>query len=340
MPTTSYVSPTVSVSTIGARTDSAGAAVSDLAAEEARLAAQILTEGYLTPSTAFRVQAQTVPDMTVKVGSGTAKADHYVVAGEVGGQGNYLVRLDVASQNVTISAADASQTRTDEIYLVVRDNVYDASSRALPQLGYRQGDLGGANPGPDAAWRASVLLARVAVAAAVTSITSGNITEQRGTSALLSALLPTGDYIGGLRGVRQTTDLVRTSTTVTANTELSVSVATNGVYLVQGLIKYTSTAVDVKFVLTGPSGTSGVASTLFSGIDDAAVGPAGDTTWAASAGAATLGSSSESMGAFFSTSIVVGGTAGNLLLSFGQDVASATSSTFVVGSWMTLLRIA
>ncbi|MFB9383252.1 hypothetical protein ACFFTK_08885 [Pseudonocardia petroleophila] len=136
-------------------------------------------EGYLTPTTAFRVTAQSSPDMTVKVGSGTSKADYYVVAGEAAGQGNYVVRLDVASQNVTIAAADASQARVDEIYLVVRDSVYDASARALPQIGYRRGDVGGASPGPDSAWKASALLARVAVAAATTSITSANITDLR-----------------------------------------------------------------------------------------------------------------------------------------------------------------
>ncbi len=179
MPTTNYTTPTMSVNVIGARTDAAGAAVTDTTAEEARFPAVGFTEGYITPSTAFKVAAQTSPDMTVKVGSGTSKADYYVISGEVAGQGNYIARLDVTSQNVTIDAADASQTRTDEIYLVVRDNPYDASSRALPQFGYRKGDLGGANPGPDAAWRASALLARIVVGAAVTSITNANITDMR-----------------------------------------------------------------------------------------------------------------------------------------------------------------
>jgi len=199
MPTTTYTTPTASVSAIGARTDSAGAAVNDFTAEEARFPSLTLTEGYISPATAFKVQAQSVPDMTVKVGSGTAKADYYCVVGEVAGQGNYIVRLDDASKNVTITAADASQTRTDEIYLVVRDHVYDASSRALPQLAYRQGDLGGANPGVDSAWRASVLLARITVAAAATTITNAVITDMRAAytgPGIAPALLTTkGDLI-------------------------------------------------------------------------------------------------------------------------------------------------
>src|SRR6476646_2652898 len=186
MATTSYTDSTFSANIIGARTDTTGAAVTDTTAEEARLLASMLSQGYLTPSNAFVVAAQASPNMTVKVGSGTAKTDYYAVSGTVAGQGNYIVRLDAASQNVTISAADASQVRTDEIYLVVRDNLYDTSSRALPQIGYRAGTLGGANPGPDATWKAYVLLARITVAAGATSITSGNITDQRAASTLLS----------------------------------------------------------------------------------------------------------------------------------------------------------
>lgn len=169
----------MSVSAIGSRTTDAGAAVTDYTAEEVRFLSALYGEGYLSPTNAFKVLAQASPDMTVKVGSGASKADFYCVAGEAAGQGNYIVRLDTSSQNVTITAADASQPRTDEIYLVVRDNVYDASSRGLPQIGYRKGDVGGAIPGPDAAWKASALLARVAVGAAVTSITNANITDLR-----------------------------------------------------------------------------------------------------------------------------------------------------------------
>ncbi len=195
MATTTYTDSTFSAATIGARTDTAGAAVTDTTAEEHRLLAAMLNAGYLTPSGSFQVAAQAVPNMTVKVGSGSAKLDYYVLAGTTAGQGNYIVRLDVASQNVTISAADASQTRTDEIYLVVRDNLYDVSSRALPQIGYRKGDLGGANPGPDGSWTAYALLARVTVAAAATSITSGNISDQRSASTLLSGLLNTSSFV-------------------------------------------------------------------------------------------------------------------------------------------------
>lgn len=195
MPTTTYTNTTFAVAAIGARTDSSGVAVADYTAEETRLLATILSEGYVSPASAFLVDAQTVPNMTVKVGSGTAKTDIYVVAGETAGQGNYLVRLDASSVNVTVPAADASQARTDEVYLVVRDNTYDASSRGLPQIGYRKGDAGGSAPGPDASWEASVLLATITVGAAVSTITSGNITDERSASTLTSSLINTESLV-------------------------------------------------------------------------------------------------------------------------------------------------
>lgn len=188
MASTSYTDSTFSASVIGARTDNAGAAVTDTTAEEARLLGRMLNAGYLSPSNAFVVAAQSVPNMTVKVGSGTAKTDYYVLSGTVGGQGNYIARLDVTSQNVTVPAADASQTRTDEVYLVIQDNLYDTSARALPRIGYRTGTLGGANPGPDGSWTAYALLARITVAPAVTSIVTGNISDQRSAATLLSSL--------------------------------------------------------------------------------------------------------------------------------------------------------
>jgi hypothetical protein len=191
MASTSYTDSTFSASIIGARTDNAGGAVTDTTAEEARLLAQILTAGYLTPTSAFLVQQQTVPNMTVKIGSGTAKTDYYVLSGTVGGQGNYIARLDVTSQNVTVPAADASQTRTDEVYLVIQDNLYDTSARALPRIGYRTGTLGGANPGPDGTWTAYALLARIAVAAAATSVVTANISDQRIKATVLSNLSST-----------------------------------------------------------------------------------------------------------------------------------------------------
>src|SRR5690606_37507436 len=189
MATTTYSAPTVSVAAIGGRTDSSGEAVADYTAEEARMLTEILEPGYLRPAEAWQVTAQAAPNMSVKVGSGSAKADHYIVEGQVAGQGKYIVRLDATSVNLTVPAADSSQTRTDEIYLVVLDNSYDATLRGIPQLGYRRGDLGGAAPGPDDAWEAYALLATITVGPGVTEITNNEIVDERSAATLVQSLL-------------------------------------------------------------------------------------------------------------------------------------------------------
>lgn len=179
MPSTTFVDATFSARGIGNRTTAAGAAVGDISAEEDRLV-NLLTEGKVS-NNAF---AASVSGMTVTIGSGSAKADVYAVAGDIAGQGVYLVRLDDVSAAVTIDAADASQQRIDEIYLVVEDSAYDGGTRSLPRIGYRKGDAGGSAPGPDAAWDASALLHTVTVPAAAASLTAGDLTDQRASAQL------------------------------------------------------------------------------------------------------------------------------------------------------------
>lgn len=207
MPTTSTTDSTFAVTAIGSRTNSAGAAVTDLSAEEIRLAAQILEPGYIEPTDAFTVRQSSTPGMSVRVGSDTAKADVYVVEGTVAGQGNYIVRHDSTPVTVTVPAAHASLARVDEVYLIVADNTYDAGSRSLPRIGYRQGDNGGGNPGPDSSWKAYALLARITVAATVTSIVTANISDQRTATSIKTSLYQ-GDTDGFYYTQDQTDDLL------------------------------------------------------------------------------------------------------------------------------------
>jgi hypothetical protein len=193
MPVTSFVDFTAAVRGIGSRTNAAGAAVTDYSAEEDRLVNTIVTEGAITPN-AFKVNASA--GMVVTVGSGAAKTDLYAVAGDVAGQGVYLARLEAATVNVTVPAADAAAARTDEVYLFIADAPYDAGTLGLPRIGYRKGDAGGGAPGPDAAWKASVKLATIAVGAAVSSITAGNITDNRVASTLTLVGAPDTRYLG------------------------------------------------------------------------------------------------------------------------------------------------
>ena len=161
---TTYTDATMGARTIGARTDNAGGAVTDLNAEEDRYAALLLGEGKLSTDS-FEAVKGAGATLDVIIGGGAVKADYYVVAGDNAGQGKYVVRLEAATETVVIDAADPGLPRIDEIYLVVQDNAYDASARALPRFGYRDGTPGASPsaPGPDAAWDAEVLLVSIAV---------------------------------------------------------------------------------------------------------------------------------------------------------------------------------
>lgn len=188
MPTTTMVDFAHAVYGIANRTNSAGAAVADFTAEEARMHLPGYSEGAVDDA-AFLLAAST--GMGLTVGSGAAKTDRFVVQGDVAGQQTYTVRLDSAPVALTVPAADATSARTDEVYLVVADAAYDAGTVSLPRLGYRKGDAGAGAPGPDAAWKAAALLGAVAVGAAVTSITAANVTDSR-TFAYAPSPLPAG----------------------------------------------------------------------------------------------------------------------------------------------------
>lgn len=194
MPTTITTDLSATAFFIGARTDVAGADVDDATAEDMRLLVEYLEEGAITAD-AFKVAAQSTPDMTVKVGSGSVKTDVYVVEGTAAGQKNYIVGMEAASVNVTISASEPASARTDEVYLVVFDSTYDSNTAGTagaaikkPMLGYRKGDAGGAAPGPDASWKAYAKLGTISVPATDTAIANDQITDPRPDASFIGRL--------------------------------------------------------------------------------------------------------------------------------------------------------
>ena len=181
MASTSLKDVSLGIRDIGARTDFAGGAVTDLSAEEDRFANIILSEGRITPTDAFIVAKGGAATMNVVVGSGAAKSDYYVVEGTGSGQGNYIVRLESATETFSLGAADPSNARKDEVYIVVLDNVYDSSGKALAVLAVRQGDPAASPsaPGPDPSWDAYALLATVDIPASASDILACTVTDER-----------------------------------------------------------------------------------------------------------------------------------------------------------------
>lgn len=178
---------TAAVRAIGSRTDNTGTDVDDLGPDEDRLINHILTEGFLTAD-AFLVQ-DGATGMEVDVGSGTAQTDIYVVEGDTDGQHPYLVRMEDASVTIALDAGDADP-RIDQIWLVVRENEFDASGLGIGQLVYRKGDAATDPdpPGPDASWEAAVLLASINVSASASEVAAGDITDERDGAGFASAL--------------------------------------------------------------------------------------------------------------------------------------------------------
>ena len=182
MPTTQVTEITSSVDAIAARTDSAGAAVSpDWAAEERRMDHETGFPGVIKPTDAYQVVAGAAATMNIVVGSGTAKTDLALVQGDIGGQGMYLVRFDEVTKTIALDAADPSDPRIDEVYLVVYDNIYDSTSRSLPRLAVRKGDAAASPslPGADAAWEAFLLLSEITIPAAAPDILSATLVDKR-----------------------------------------------------------------------------------------------------------------------------------------------------------------
>lgn len=182
MPTTQVTEITSSIDAIAARTNSAGGAVSpDWAAEERRMDHELSNEGVVKPVDAYQVVAGAAATMNIVVGSGTAKTDLALVQGDIGGQGKYLVRFDEVTKTIALDAADPSDPRIDEVYLVVYDNIYDATSRSLPRFAVRKGDAAASPslPGPDAAWEAFLLLSEITIPAAAADILAATFVDKR-----------------------------------------------------------------------------------------------------------------------------------------------------------------
>ena len=147
----------------------------------------LFSAGITAPVLAYEVVAGAGATMNIILGSGAAKVDIALVQGDISGQGNYLVRFDEASKTIALDAADPSDPRIDEVYLVVYDDIYDSTSRSLPRFAVRKGDPAAspALPGPDAAWESFLLLAEVTIPAAAADILAATIVDKRVYAALL-----------------------------------------------------------------------------------------------------------------------------------------------------------
>ena len=116
------------------------------------------------------VTANGTPNMSVNVATGSC----FVPATEVGALGTYHCHNE-GSKNLAVAAADATNPRIDLVVARVRDAHYSGAINAW-SLEIVQG-VAAASPAVPTTPASSLVLARVAVAASASSITSGNITS-------------------------------------------------------------------------------------------------------------------------------------------------------------------
>ncbi len=130
--------------------------------------------GVVQPLDLFVSQNGT-PNMSVDVGTGQVA----VLGSEATYQGLYLVE-NRSTLNLAIAAADSTNPRRDLVIVRVRDSAYSGATDAV-SIEVVTGTPAGSPSDPSLPSGSCFVLARVAVGAGVTSITSGDITDLRRT---------------------------------------------------------------------------------------------------------------------------------------------------------------
>jgi len=161
-----------------------------LSARDDRLINDILTEGLMPGADAdeFKVQQQASPNMTVRVGSGTA-GDRYVVPGEAG-QGTFIVHnrndpyVGSGNSDVPIANGHASNPRIDGIDLRVYDDEFDSSGFSKAEVVVTQGTPAASPVAPAVPDGAARLATILVPAAESSSIGTGDITDTRRQSVV------------------------------------------------------------------------------------------------------------------------------------------------------------
>lgn len=189
------------------------------------------TEG-VYGATALKVTEKSgTTNMSVDVAGGRA----FIAGDEATYQGLYFVE-NRGTQNVVISAADASLDRIDRIVAVVHDAAYSGATSEW-DIEVVTGTPAVTPIAPDVPDNA-ILLATINVAASAASITNSDITDARSASSLWKA--PRGDL-----GLAERTSNVAVVTTETDVTNLSLALNVEEgryIYLIASANCYNDTA--------------------------------------------------------------------------------------------------
>jgi hypothetical protein len=181
--------------------------------EDARVLLDLYAEGVVSGLAVSERGAGANMSVDVSVGSA-------IVEGANTDQGKYLAKIAGATSfNVPLDAADVSNPRIDELYVVVQDDGYDSSGNVVPRLAVRDGTPASSPsaPGPDGAWDAYLLLATVAVAANETQIEDADITDDRVFAAAAAGTVQTASIADDAVTTAKILDLNVTAGKLAAN---------------------------------------------------------------------------------------------------------------------------
>jgi hypothetical protein len=131
-----------------------------------------------------------------------------------------------------------------------------------------------------------------------------------------------------------------TTTTMTADPDLTLAVATNSTYEVRALIQYkggTNNSSDAQFTITAPASSTG----FFIGVRRQITGPlTSGIDWTALGGAMNAGTNGTGtvLPLILTATVTTAGTAGNIAVAWAQNTSNGTNTTVMAGSQLILQR--
>ncbi|MFD7410158.1 hypothetical protein [Kitasatospora purpeofusca] len=159
-----------------------------------------------------------------------------------------------------------------------------------------------------------------------------------GTKALLDSA---GAGVGSFRQAMRTVDSspMTNSTTLTADSQLTIPVVANARYALDAWIVFTSDlGTDIKMDWTTPAGSSGLYAALGTGISNYTDYDSSAVTF--SFVRSTRGNGTVAQGISSRGTLTTAATAGSLTLRWAQNTSGATATKLLAGSWIRLQRMA
>lgn len=316
------------------------------------------------------------PGLTVTLAGSTINCSAGVAAVAYTGQGVYRAAFPSSVSPGTLTAAHATLDRIDLVYVRVWDNAVDASGLAKGDIVYLAGTPSSTPVAPTPAGTqiymplATISVPHTGAGSPSVSTSVRPVTVAPG-GILPSSTAPSAPYVGqywddgtGLKrwngsawsyvqnlGIgkilfaRRTSDLNRSTATLTDDPQLSLTVEANAVYTVEGMLHwYTSdeTNADLNIDFTTPAGATGTYLSFAQPTSGITTQGEIRTMSTAIDAARTFGADADTAnpsGMIFRSLLITSGSAGTYALQWARTGASGTL-TMLQNTYLALTRVA